>query len=148
MDYFLGRILTLLLITDRGDCKNYRGIFLLSTVGKTFARVILSRLQLLVSRIYTESQCGFRRSRSAIDMIFSIRQLQKKSREQKMPLYMAFIDLKKAFDLDKQVRGRYPPLSLLQKLETVLAEEWTKVRLETIRRIPAVLIAKGGSTPY
>ncbi|XP_014780239.1 uncharacterized protein LOC106876263 [Octopus bimaculoides] len=61
---------------DRGDCNNYRGIPPLRTVGKTFVRVILSRLQLLASRIYPESQCGFRRSRSTIDMIFSIRQLQ------------------------------------------------------------------------
>ena len=32
-------------------------------------------------------------------MIFSIRQLQDKCREQHMPLYIAFIDLTKAFDL-------------------------------------------------
>ena len=35
---------------------------------------------------------------STIDMIFSIRQLQEKSREQRQPLYIAFIDLTKAFD--------------------------------------------------
>ncbi|XP_014786063.1 uncharacterized protein LOC106880575 [Octopus bimaculoides] len=56
---------------DLGDCNNYCEISLLRTVGKTFARFILSRLQLLASRIYPESQCGFRRSRSTIDMIFS-----------------------------------------------------------------------------
>ncbi|KAL0173433.1 hypothetical protein M9458_029401, partial [Cirrhinus mrigala] len=37
--------------------------------------------------------------RATIDMIFSVRQLQEKSREQQMPLYIAFIDLTKAFDL-------------------------------------------------
>ena len=31
-------------------------------------------------------------------MIFSLRQLQEKAREQNMPLYVAFIDLTKAFD--------------------------------------------------
>ena len=36
--------------------------------------------------------------RSAIDMIFSLRQLQEKCREQHMPLYIAFIDLTKAFE--------------------------------------------------
>ena len=30
---------------DRSDCNNYRGISLLSVVGKVFARVILVRLQ-------------------------------------------------------------------------------------------------------
>ena len=34
-----------------------------------------------------------------MDMIFSLRQLQEKCREQKMPLFIAFIDLTKAFDL-------------------------------------------------
>ena len=32
-------------------------------------------------------------------MIFSVRQLQEKCREQQQPLYLAFIDLTKAFDL-------------------------------------------------
>lgn len=34
-----------------------------------------------------------------MDMIFSLRQLQEKSRKQGQPLYMMFIDLTKAFDL-------------------------------------------------
>ena len=84
---------------DRGDCNNYRGISLLSIVGKVFARVILARLQVLADRIYPESQCGFRSQRSTIDMIFSLRQLQEKCREQRMPLFLSFIDLTKAFDL-------------------------------------------------
>lgn len=81
------------------DCNNYRGISLLSIVGKVFARVILIRLQKLADRVYPESQCGFRSKRSTIDMIFSLRQLQEKCREQQMPLYISFIDLTKAFDL-------------------------------------------------
>lgn len=84
---------------DRGDCNNYRGISLLVIVGKIFARVALGRLQQLGERVYPESQCGFRASRSTIDMIFSLRQLQEKCREQRKPLYIAFIDLTKAFDL-------------------------------------------------
>ena len=84
---------------DMSDCNNYRGIALLSVVGKLFARVVLMRLQKLAERVYPESQCGFRAERSTIDMIFSLRQLQEKCREQRKPLYMAFIDLTKAFDL-------------------------------------------------
>jgi hypothetical protein len=37
---------------DRSDCNNYRGISLLSVVGKAFARVLLSRLQQLANRVY------------------------------------------------------------------------------------------------
>ena len=78
---------------------NYRGISLVSVFGKVFANVILIRLQTLAERVYPESQCGFRAGRSTIDTVFSLRQHQEKSREQQMPLYIAFIDLTKAFDL-------------------------------------------------
>ena len=62
-------------------------------------RVVLKRLQVLTEQVYPESQCGFRANRSTIDMIFSLKQLQEKCREQKQPLFVAFIDLTKAFDL-------------------------------------------------
>src|SRR6201996_3765554 len=84
---------------DRSDCNNYRGISLLSTVGKLFARVALKRLQILAERVYPESQFGFRAKRSTVDMVFSLRQLQEKCREQRQLLFVAFIDLTKAFDL-------------------------------------------------
>ena len=36
---------------DRGDCNNYRGISLLSIVGKVFARVVQKRLQVLAKQV-------------------------------------------------------------------------------------------------
>ncbi|XP_047485879.1 uncharacterized protein LOC125036961 [Penaeus chinensis] len=41
---------------ERSDCNNYRGISLLSIVGKVYARVLLVRLQNLAERVYPESQ--------------------------------------------------------------------------------------------
>ena len=84
---------------DRSDCDNYRGVYLLSIVRKVFARAVLKRLQVLAEGVYPESQCGFRANRSTIDMIFFLKQLQEKCREQRLPLFVAFIDLTKAFDL-------------------------------------------------
>ena len=84
---------------DRSDCNNHRGISLLSVVGKIFARVLLKKLQVLADEVYPESQCGFRRDRSTIDMIFTLSLLKEKCREQHQSLFMAFIDLTKAFDL-------------------------------------------------
>ncbi|KAL3059301.1 hypothetical protein OYC64_011261 [Pagothenia borchgrevinki] len=83
---------------DRADCGNYRGISLLSTIGKALARVLANRLTPLSESILPESQSGFRPNRGTTDMIFTTRQLQEKCREQNQPLYMAFIDLTKAFD--------------------------------------------------
>ena len=59
---------------DRSDCNNYRGISLLSVVGKVFARVVVARLQILAECMYPESQCAFRSGISTVDMIFSVRQ--------------------------------------------------------------------------
>ena len=73
---------------ERSDFNNYMGITLLSIVGKVYAKVVLARLQKLDDRVYPESQSGFRAKRSTIDMVFSIRQLQEKCREQNMPLYI------------------------------------------------------------
>ena len=64
-----------------------------------FARVVLARLQILTDRKFPEFQCGFRSGRFTVDMTFFVRQLQEKCRKQQQPLYLAFIDLTKAFDM-------------------------------------------------
>ena len=71
---------------DCSDCNNYWGLSLLVIVGKVYAWVMLKRLQVLAAHIYPKSQCGFRAGRSTIDMVFSIKQLQEKCREQCKPL--------------------------------------------------------------
>ena len=71
---------------------------LLATAGKILARIMNNRLKPLAEKILPETQAGFRPSRETMDMIFTMRQLQKNCREQLQPLYMAFIDLTKAFD--------------------------------------------------
>ena len=87
----------------KGDpqlCDNHRDISLLSIAGKVLARVLLNRLNEHLDQTgpLPESQCGFRKDRGTIDMIFTARQLQEKCQEQNMDLYMTFVDLTKAFD--------------------------------------------------
>ena len=48
--------------------------------------------------ILPEEQCGFRPPRSTIDMLFVVRRPQELERARKIPLYMCFIDLQKAYD--------------------------------------------------
>lgn len=83
---------------DRSDCNSYRGISLLSAPGKAFARVLLNRLKDLSERILPETQLGFRPDRGTCEAIFSVRQLQEKSREHGRQVYLCFVDLEKAFD--------------------------------------------------
>ena len=60
---------------DRSDCGNYRGISLLSVVGKVLADILLQRLQFVLSDVYPESQHGYRSGCGTIDGIFTVRQL-------------------------------------------------------------------------
>ena len=63
-------------------CDKHRGISLLSFAGKILARVLLNRLteHLEQSGLLSESQCGFKKDRGTIDMIFTARQLLEKFR--------------------------------------------------------------------
>ena len=79
---------------DRAECGNSHGISLLSVAGKVLAKIMLTHLFEHVHLVLPESQCGLRRRRSTIDMIFVARHLQEKCQD----LYMAFVNLIKAFD--------------------------------------------------
>ena len=81
-------------------CDNHLGISLLSVAGKVLARVLFNRLNehLEQTGLLPESQCGFRKDRGTIDMIFTARSLHVKCQEQNVDLYMTFVDLTKAFD--------------------------------------------------
>ena len=81
-------------------CDNHRSISLLSIAGKILAKILLNRLNAHLDQagLIPESQCGFRKDRGTIGMIFTARQLQEKCQEQNVDLYMTFVDLTKAFD--------------------------------------------------
>ena len=75
------------------------GITPLSIAGKILARVLLDRLVPAVSKYYLpESLCGFRANMGTTDMVFVLRQLQEKCREQNKGLYITFVNPSKAFD--------------------------------------------------
>ena len=81
-------------------CDNHKGISLLSIAGKIRAKILLQRLNAHLDKagLIPESQCGFRKDRGTIDMIFTAGRLQEKRQEQNIDLYMIFVDLTKAFD--------------------------------------------------
>ena len=57
---------------DRSQCGNYRGISLLSVVGKVFADILLQRLNTIAQKVYPQSQSGYRSGRSTVDGIFAL----------------------------------------------------------------------------
>jgi len=69
----------------------YRGISLLSVVGKVFADILLQRLKRIANKVYPQSQSGYRENRSTIDGIFTLRQLMEKTKEQRRNMYIVFL---------------------------------------------------------
>ena len=82
------------------NVENYRGITLLSTLGKLFTRVLNNRLTLWAESygVYVEAQAGFRSNMSTVDNIFVLHGLISSFINSGKTLYCAFIDFTKAFD--------------------------------------------------
>ena len=85
---------------DRTECGNYRGISLVAHAGKILLKIIAHRLREYCERvgILPEEQGGSRPNPSTTDMMFGIRRLQELARKKRIPLYICFIDLTKAYD--------------------------------------------------
>ena len=75
------------------DCTNYRGINLMSVVGKVFARILNERVKFVMADKVMDKQGGFRVGRGSNDQIFAVKQLVEKSTEKDKKIYMAFTDL-------------------------------------------------------
>ena len=60
---------------NKGDPDNYRGITLLSCLGKLFTSVVNKRMTVFVdsNQIMSEAQAGFRKSYSTTDQIFTLK---------------------------------------------------------------------------
>ena len=73
---------------------------LVAHAGKILLKIIARRLSEYCERvgILPEEQSGFRPNRSTTDMMFVIRRLQELARKKRIPLYVCFIDLTKAYD--------------------------------------------------
>ena len=83
---------------DLGNCNNYRGITLLSIPGKVFNRIILNKLKDIVDPKLRDNQAGFRKNRSCVDQITTLRLIVEQSLEWNSSFYINFIDYEKAFD--------------------------------------------------
>ena len=83
---------------SRNDVKNWRPIAILRITYKIFARLLFARLQPVLEREQTRDQVGFRPGRSVDDAFVVLEDLCTKAWEWELPLWIASIDLTKAFD--------------------------------------------------
>ena len=78
--------------------ENYRGLSIIATLSKIVSAIIIDRCQEAYEYILLPTQFGFRKNRSTNDAIFIIRHMLEKARKSETPLYVAFVDLKAAYD--------------------------------------------------
>jgi hypothetical protein len=100
---------------DALECGSYRGIKLLEHVMKILERVIEGRVRKIVK--IDDMQFGFMAGKGTTDAIFIVRQLQEKYLSKRRDLWMAFVDLEKAFD-------RVPRQVVWWALRSLGVDEW------------------------
>ena len=86
---------------SREDPDNYRGITLLSCMGKLFTACLSARM---ANYMYKDSkmgyeQAGFRPEFSTMDHVFTLHAITDYNKSKKKRVYFAFIDYSKAFDM-------------------------------------------------
>ena len=82
------------------NVQNYRGITLLSTLGKLFTRIINNRLNYWSDtyHIINDNQSGFRQGMSTVDNIYILQSLIGVAFIRGKKVFFASIDFSKAFD--------------------------------------------------
>ena len=97
-EWALGIIIILFNGGERDDLNNYSGITLLSIVGKLLVSILNEHLTKFDEsiKLLHENQDGFRKGYRTTDHLFSI--INHSLNVRKKPLYVCFVDFKRAFD--------------------------------------------------
>ncbi|XP_073670704.1 uncharacterized protein [Paramisgurnus dabryanus] len=98
IDWRKGTIIKLPKKGDLSQCKNWRGITLLSVASKVLCKIILNRITNAMEPKFRDNQAGFRPNRSCSDQIATLRIILEQSTELNSQLYAIFVDYEKAFD--------------------------------------------------
>jgi hypothetical protein len=126
------------------DPGNYRGITLLSVVGKLFGRVLNARLMRVGEQmgVFGQEQGGFRVDRRCPERLFVLHSMLSQRLVEKKKTLCAFVDLRKAYDRvwrdglwkqmwEKGVRGK----------------AWRVVR-EMYRGVKSAVLVEGEASDY
>lgn len=88
-------------IPKKGNLKlvtNYRGISLLPIAAKIYNKLILNRLIPYIDPILRNNQNGFRKGRSTLSQILTIRRIIEEITRGNLEAVLLFVDFRKAFD--------------------------------------------------
>jgi len=91
-------------VSGTTNCEDHRIIALISHTSKILLRILHNRMRNVTEEQIADVQMGFRKGVGTRDQIFNLRLLIEKAKEASSPLYLAFVDYKKAFDSVKHTR--------------------------------------------
>ena len=80
----------------RGKCSNERGITVASNSGKLFERIINNRAKQITN--ISDAQAGGKEKRATTDHLMVLKEIINGQKEKKKPIYLAFLDVTKAYD--------------------------------------------------
>ena len=81
---------------SRTDCRNYRGITLLSVPGKVYAHVLLNRIKAHLHHLRHTEQSGFTPHISTINHIATLNMILQTRREYRKPSWVVYVDFQSA----------------------------------------------------
>ena len=90
-----GMLVTIPKKGNLSECKNWRGIMLLSVPSKILCHIILDRMQETVDKKQRKEQSGFRKDKSCTDHIATLRIIVEQCIEWQSSLYINFVDFEK-----------------------------------------------------
>ena len=105
--------------------KNYKGISLLSILGKLYGKVVINKVRELTNGAMEKEQGGFREGSGCADVQIKslhVRCLSKMYLEKHKDAYVAFMDLKKTYDrVDKKTLWQL--LSVCMEWEVIFKQQ-------------------------
>lgn len=95
-----GYIIPIFKSGSKYDPSDYRGIAIISCIGKLFNSILNNRFDSYLTKfnVISESQIGFQKKSRTVDHMFILRTLIEKCIANKTYLYTCFVDFRKAFD--------------------------------------------------
>jgi len=123
---------------SRTDCRNYRGITLLSVPGKVYAHVLHNRIKAHLHHLRRTEQSGFTPHRSTIDHIDTLNMILQTRCEYKKPSWVAYVYFRSAQDSADRLRqslwlllrSKGIPEKILQLLEDLYSNTFSCVRVD------------------
>ena len=115
---------------------NYRPVSIVPILYKTYAKIILNRIETILNMAQTRDQAGFRAGMSTEDHLMTTMLMGETKLEAKESLWVAAVDFRKAFDaLDRQrirrsliTQGVHP--QYVQALKNVCRKQTAKVQVD------------------